>query len=171
MAREHYFWPAMKNNLKTAIDKCEVCQSTRPSLPVDTFITTTSEEPMAQVSVDLFQVGNSHYLLLVDHDSGYPKVTRLKSLTCETVIQWLKHWFDKFGYLWVLQSNQKTFLTKHLSTIFIQQIFFSFTFSIIFNKSFSSTFSSKPCTFSTTIVHLRLSVSLKTRFWEMQLTF
>ena len=64
MAREHYFWPAMKNDLIMAIDKCEVCQSSRPSLPVDTFIMTTSEEPMAQVSVDLFQVVNSHYLLI-----------------------------------------------------------------------------------------------------------
>ena len=104
-AREHYFWPAMKNDLKTAIDKCEVCQSSRPSLPVDTFITTTSEEPMAQVSVDLFQVGNSHYLLLVDRYSGYPMVTKLKSLTSETVIQRLNHWFLSFGYPRVLRSD------------------------------------------------------------------
>ena len=104
-AREHYFWLAMKNDLKTAIDKCEVCQSSRPSLPVNTFITTMSEEPMAQVSVDLFQVGNSHYLLMVDRYSGYPMVTKLSSLTSETVIQRLKHWFDSFGYPQVLRSD------------------------------------------------------------------
>ena len=95
-AREHYFWPAMRNDLKMAIDKCEVCQSSCPSLPVDTFITTTSKEPMAQVSVNLFQVGNSHYLLLVDRYSSYPMVMKLSSLTSDTVIQRLKHWFRFF---------------------------------------------------------------------------
>ena len=94
----------MKNDLKTAIDKCEVCQSSCPSLLVDTFIMTTSEEPMAQVLVNLFLVGNSHYLLMVDRYSGYPMVTKLSLLT-ETMIQRLKHWFDSFGYPQVLRSD------------------------------------------------------------------
>ena len=92
MAREHYFWLAMKNDLKTTIDKCEVCQSLRPSLSVNTFIMMMSEEPIAQVSVNPFQVGNSHYLLLVDHFSGYKMMTKL-SLTSKTV----------FGFIITLQ--------------------------------------------------------------------
>ena len=95
-AREHYFWPAITNNLKRAIDKCEVCQS---------FITMMSKEPMAQVLVNLFQEGNSHYLLLVEYYSSYSMVTRLKSFTSKTMIWWLNHWFDEYRYPWVLRSN------------------------------------------------------------------
>ena len=58
---------------------------------------------MAQVLVNLFQVDNSHYLLMVDHFSRYLMVTR--SLTSETMIQQLKHWFNEFGYSQVLQSD------------------------------------------------------------------
>ena len=104
-ARDHYFWPAMKNDLKTIINKCEVCQSSCPSLQIYTFIRVTSEEPMTQVLVNPFQVGKSHYLLLVDRFSGYLMVTRLKSSTSETMLQQLKHWFNKFGYLWVPQYD------------------------------------------------------------------
>ena len=75
---EHYFWLAMKNNLKMVIDKCELCQSSHPSLLV------------------------TYFWWIIK--SRYPMVTRLKSLTSETVIQQLKHWFDVFRYPWVLQS-------------------------------------------------------------------
>ena len=104
-AKEFYHWPAMKNDIKTVIDKCEPCQSLRPSLPVDNFIATTANDPMQEVSVDLFQIGNSHYLLLVDRFSGYPMLTRLRSLTSETVIERLKTWFFSFGFPLVLRSD------------------------------------------------------------------
>ena len=104
-ARNFYFWPAMKNDLKTAIDRCEACQSSRPSLPADNLVETTTDEVLNQVSVDLFQVGSVHYLLFVDRYSGFPLVSRLKSLTSETVIRRLKDWFHLFGYPRVLRSD------------------------------------------------------------------
>ena len=83
-ARNFYYWPAMKNDLRTTIDRCKACQSSCPSLPVDNLVKMTSGQVMQQVSIDLFQIGSSHYLLLVDRFSGFPMVTRLKSLTSNT---------------------------------------------------------------------------------------
>ena len=60
---------------------------------------------MEMISVDLFQVGQCHYLLLMDWFSGFPLLNRLSSLTLWSVIHKLNAWFQLFGYPRIIRSD------------------------------------------------------------------
>ena len=70
-ARDLYFWPSMKHDIRIMIDKCEACQQLRPSKPIEPFITTTASFPMEQISIDLFHVKGKTYMVTSDRYSGY----------------------------------------------------------------------------------------------------
>ena len=80
-AKQLYYWPTLKNDLKQLIDRYVPCQRMRPSLPKEPIITTMAEYPMQKTSADLFQVGSVHYLVMVDRYSGYPLVSKLQGLS------------------------------------------------------------------------------------------
>ena len=54
---------------------------------------------------DLFQIGNAHYLILVDHFSGFPLVSRLSSLSSKAVIECLTSWFLLFRCPRTIQTD------------------------------------------------------------------
>ena len=85
-ARINYFWPGLKNDVSNVVNGCGDCQRHQASLPEDVHITTVASAPMEQTSADLFQVGSSHYLILVDRFSKFPLVSRLASLTSKAII-------------------------------------------------------------------------------------
>ena len=60
---------------------------------------------MEMTSADLFQVGNSHYLLLVDRYSGFPLVAKLSSLTSKSVVERLHGWFELVGFPCTIQTD------------------------------------------------------------------
>ena len=97
-AKPLFFWPDIRNNIKQLTDTCEPCQALRPSLPKEPLLTTTADYPMHRMSSDLFQVGTSHYLVLVDRYSGYPFLKRLTQLKSNAVITTIDAWFKVFGY-------------------------------------------------------------------------
>ena len=97
-ARVNYFWPGLKNDVANVVNSCEACQRHQASLAEDVHIKTIASAPMEQVSADLFQIGNSHFLLMVDRYSRFPFVTRLSSLNSKTIIERLKSWFLLFGF-------------------------------------------------------------------------
>ena len=97
-ARVNYFWPGLKNDVANVVNVCVPCQRHQASLPEDVRIPTKASAPMEQTSADLFQIGNVHYLLLVDRFSKFPLVSRLSSLSSKAVIDRLKTWFFLFGF-------------------------------------------------------------------------
>ena len=97
-ARHHYFWPGLKNDIVNLINGCDACQHHQASQPSDVHIATIASAPMEQTSSDLFQIGNVHYLLLIDRFSKFPLVARLSSLSSKAIINKLRSWFMLFGF-------------------------------------------------------------------------
>ena len=87
LARKFYFWPSLKNDISNAINSCEQCQYLRPSLPTNIEVNTTARKPMEKVSVDLFEIKNKHYILLVDRFSGLPWFKTLQNLSTKNYNQ------------------------------------------------------------------------------------
>ena len=52
---------------------------------------------MQHVGLDLFSFGNREFLICVDHWSGYPIYSHLRSLSTTSVISTLTSWFNLFG--------------------------------------------------------------------------
>ena len=104
-AKLRYFWPGIRTDISTMVNKCEACQTTRASLPNDRLIHTTAEYPMERIAVDLFEFQNIHYLLMVDRYSGYPWIERLNNLSSEKIVEILKRWFLQFGFPRAIRSD------------------------------------------------------------------
>ena len=104
-ARTFYFWPGLKNDVSNLVSACDACQIHQASQPVDNFMASTASAPMELVSMDLFQFGTDHYVLLVDRFSNYSFVSKLKSLTSKVVIERLRGWFVQFGFPKALRSD------------------------------------------------------------------
>ena len=104
-AKSLYFWPHMRTHLQQEIDKCEPCQSLKPSLPKEPLIHTTARFPMERASADLFQFGSQHYLVLVDRYSGLPMVNKLRNLSSATIIRVLTELFDTYGWPLSLRTD------------------------------------------------------------------
>ena len=60
---------------------------------------------MDMVSVDLFQNGGKHYIVMVDKYSGFPWVSPLRSLTSSAILGKLENWFLDFGLPNVIRSD------------------------------------------------------------------
>ena len=91
MAHLHYYWQGLTNNITQFIQWCADCQRHQPSQPIDNLMTSNVVAPMEQTSTDLFQVGNSHFLILVDCFSNFPFVTHC--LSSNAISECLHSWF------------------------------------------------------------------------------
>ena len=69
-ARDLYYWPLMKYDIRNMIDSCEACQELRPSKPLEPIITTSASFPMEQISIDLFHVKGKSFMVTADRYSG-----------------------------------------------------------------------------------------------------
>ncbi len=61
--------------------------------------------PWQMAGVDLLELNNKQYLLLVDYSSRYPEVRELKSTTSKVTIQHLKSLFCYHGIPEILRSD------------------------------------------------------------------
>ena len=98
-AKQIYFWPNMKTDIMNVIEACSKCQTLRQSLSPEKFqITSTAKHPMDMLGADLFQIGSSHYLVIVDRFSGFPFVYPVRSLTTRTILSKFEDCFYEHGY-------------------------------------------------------------------------
>ena len=85
LSRGLYYWPGMVNNVKQMISNCPFCSRILPSQPFTPMVTpppsTHLGYPMQHVGLDLFSFGGRQYLICVDHWSGYPLYSPLRSLS------------------------------------------------------------------------------------------
>ena len=84
-ARELYYWPSMKYDIRAMVDNCEACQILRPSKPLKQPITTMARFPMEQISIDLFHVKGKTFMVTADRYSGYIWVDLLRDLGTKAV--------------------------------------------------------------------------------------
>ena len=98
MAKELFWWPAMNEDIKQMVERCESCKTHLPSNsrePIEEM--ELSFAPMSHVAADLCSINGTTWLVMVDRFSGWPFAAPLKSQTTEEVAKKLETWFNVFG--------------------------------------------------------------------------
>lgn len=112
-AREALFWPGMTTDITNFISTCSVCQSTSRNKPPEPLILKeVPARPWQIVASDIFQLGNTHYLLIVDSYSGFVDIHELKTLSSHAVIAAFKSWFSVHGIPDYLDTDGGTQFTS-----------------------------------------------------------
>ena len=98
-ARESLFWPGMQTAIKEKCLSCGLCAqyvNERPQEPMKS--NTIPIRPWSKISVDLFQLDGSNYLVMVDHYSDYIELDSLSGNTsANSVIRAMKRQFARHG--------------------------------------------------------------------------
>ena len=99
----------MINDIKQLISRCTTCIRVQPSQPFSPMSTpppsTHLGYPMQHVRLDLFSYGGKQHLICVDHWSGYPLYSLLRSLNTDTIIAILTNWFNILGWPSSIRSD------------------------------------------------------------------
>lgn len=104
-ARQLYYWPNMKNDIKLVCDSCEACIAFKPSQAREPYQLTHADGPMSELGVDLYDFQGQDWIVLVDRFSGWPWTARLTSTTTDDVTRWLSTIFVEHGFPEVIRSD------------------------------------------------------------------
>ena len=96
-AKQLYFWPTMRNEIKQMVETCPECIRMLPSQPAEKQIQTVTTFPMEAISVDLGKEAGVHYLIGADRYSGWPFISKLSSLVTKAITDALDEWFLEHG--------------------------------------------------------------------------
>ena len=97
-ARQLYYWPSMKNQIKQMVEGCQACLELLPTQGVEPTMQSWASEPMEQVGADLFDFQGQDWIVMVDRFSGFPMAARLTKTTTEAVTTQLTKWFHDWGF-------------------------------------------------------------------------
>lgn len=113
-AREVLYWPGMHRDIVTLVQNCEVCQRHRHQQPKEPMKPHDKPmEPWGKVGMDLFQLKDKDYLLLMDYHSNYPEFVLLSNTTTEQVIAQTKAIFARHGIpVTVISDNGPQFTSQ-----------------------------------------------------------
>jgi hypothetical protein len=99
LAWKLYFWPGMSTQIASLIDACDKCQNLRPSLKSEPLQQLpVPKDPMQTVSMDLYKLKSTHFLVMCDRYSFFCWVSHLTTLRMVTVIQIICGLFKILGY-------------------------------------------------------------------------
>lgn len=98
-AQESVFWPTMRNEIKTMVENCFICQRYAKSLtPEPLHSHEIVQKPWYKVGCDIFELENLKYVLVVDYYSKFVELEKLGYNTTSTnVITVLKSIFARQG--------------------------------------------------------------------------
>ena len=109
LARDLYFWTEMNSDIKKTVSSCCECLRMLQSQTANPMTTSLPSchlgYPMQHIGLDLFNFGGKHYLICVDHWSGYPMFSALRSLSSDSIIKNLVNWFNLLGYPVSIRSD------------------------------------------------------------------
>ena len=99
-----YYWPGMKNCIKTFLSSCKICIKHSPSQarpPVTGTAPSAAKLPMNDLGVDLFDALGKKWLAVLSRFSGYAWLSQLKKTTTASVLESLEsleNLFLEYGY-------------------------------------------------------------------------
>ena len=97
-----YYWPGMKNCMKTFLSSCKICikYSSQAHPPVTGTAPSAAKLPMNDLGVDPFDALGKKWLAVVCRFSGYAWLShRKKKTTTASVLESLENLFLEYGYL------------------------------------------------------------------------
>lgn len=126
--RRRFYWPHMAKEIKSYVQKCTICQESKPSNqsqhPVMGRQRVTTK-PFQIVALDYIQSlprsksGNCHLLIVMDLFSKYCLLFPVRKISTASVIKILEEsWFRRYGVPECLISdNASTFLSKEFKAL------------------------------------------------------
>ena len=97
-ARDTVYWPNIAQQIEDQISRCHTCQQTRNRPHTEPLIShQITDIPFNKVGVDLFEINNTNFIIIVDYYSKYPEIAELSTTTTQAVIKRLTETFCRFG--------------------------------------------------------------------------
>ena len=113
LAREYFYWPKMSEDIFYYVDKCHVCNSSKPHQQKEPLqLQEVPSRPFEFVGTDLFDFNNNQYIVIVDSYSGYFDFEQLQDSTSKTVIKFLKKQFSTHGIPSQLLSDNASYYSS-----------------------------------------------------------
>lgn len=97
-AREAIFWPGMNAEVKHFVERCSVCTAYRPAQcrePLQPH--GIPARPWQKIAIDLFELGTTNYVILVDYYSSFFEVDKLSDTASTTIVHKTKGHFARHG--------------------------------------------------------------------------
>ena len=114
LAKEYMHWPGMAQQIEDKINKCDLCQQFRNAQHTEPLINhEIPNTPYDKLGIDLFQINDKHFLLIIDYFSKFPEISELKQTTSKDTINALKEVFCRHGIpTTVVSDNGPQFASK-----------------------------------------------------------
>ncbi|XP_052396170.1 uncharacterized protein K02A2.6-like [Carassius gibelio] len=97
-ARECVYWLGMNDQIKTFIEKCDICRSMDVKQQKETLWShELPSNPWSKVGTDIFTLDNRNYLITVDYLSNFWELDYLPDTRSTTIIRKLKSHFARHG--------------------------------------------------------------------------
>ena len=98
-ANESVHWPGIRKSILNHQSNCRTCLETSPSQPREPLkITPEPDRPFQVICSDLFELGNHHYLVVVDRFSGFIHIFHSKSPpTHKFITKHMRDIFTRYG--------------------------------------------------------------------------
>ena len=106
-AREAVYWPGMAKDIEKKVETCIVCQESQFNNTKEPLMSTVApDRPWSYVAADLCEILHVHYLVVVDHFSGFIEVECLNNnTTTQSVVSHLKSQFARHGIPDILMTD------------------------------------------------------------------
>jgi len=97
-AKEVMFWSSMNSQIEDVVSNCSACTEHQSSNSKEPMIAhKLPDRPWQNVTTDLFELDNEHYLIVVDYYSRYFELERMSTTTSSAVINKMKAIFTRHG--------------------------------------------------------------------------
>ena len=93
LARCHYYWYRMAEDIKMVCDSCEKCLIHKPSQSKQPMVMAECTQPFEQLSMDVFHLEGKKFLIVMDRFSGYPWVIPISTESTAVVVNKLEDLF------------------------------------------------------------------------------
>ena len=113
-ARNTVFWLNMAKDLRDTVNNCDPCQTLRPANRKEPLLQhKMGEKPWEKIGMDLFEIENRSYLVMVDYFSNFTEVDYLPNPTSGEVIKKVKSLCARYGIPKVLVSDNGPQFASH----------------------------------------------------------
>jgi hypothetical protein len=92
-----YYWPNLKNSIRTFINECEICQISkydRNPVKIQMNITPTATKPFEIIHLDTYTFEQTKFLTIIDSFSKYAQAYPLKCLMATEIVDNLLFYFS-----------------------------------------------------------------------------
>ncbi|KAL9983139.1 hypothetical protein ACROYT_G005271 [Oculina patagonica] len=113
-ARDILFLPGMNQQIADVVSKCNTCNMYRNSQAKEPLKShELPERPWQKIAVDLFELDEQEYVVMVDYYSKFFEVSHLPNSKSKTVINHIKLQFARYGIPEVIVSDNGYEFSSH----------------------------------------------------------